>query len=115
MTVIGYTRVSTDRQDLEKHKHLLMEYAQTHQIRIQKFICAEVSSSGDTAERKIAELLSKLRKGNTLLVAELSRLGRNMLQRLNIINELSEKQVSIAFIRQPELSTIMQIFFCKSV
>jgi len=40
-----------------------------------------------------------------LLVAELSRLGREMLQVLNIINALSEKWVEITFIRQPELST----------
>ena len=105
MTVIGYTRVSTDKQDLEKQKHLLLDYAQTHQMLIQGFVGAEVSSSKDTAERKINELLSKLKKGDTLLVAELSRLGRNMLQTLNIINELSEKGVSIVFIRQPELST----------
>jgi len=82
-----------------------LDYAQTHQTLIHEFIGAEVSSSGDMAERKIDELLSKLQKGDTLLVAELSRLGRNMLQTLNIINELSEKQVSIVFIRQPELST----------
>jgi DNA invertase Pin-like site-specific DNA recombinase len=105
MTVIGYARVSTDKQDLEKQRHLLLDYAQTHQMLIQEFIGAEVSSSRDTAERKIDELLSKLQKGDTLLVAELSRLGRNMLQTLNIINELSEKGVSIVFIRQPELST----------
>jgi hypothetical protein len=28
--VIGYIRVSTDTQDLNKHKHLLLEYAQSH-------------------------------------------------------------------------------------
>jgi DNA invertase Pin-like site-specific DNA recombinase len=38
-------------------------------------------------------------------VAELSRLGRNMLETLNIIDELIQKGVKIAFIRQPELST----------
>ena len=40
-----------------------------------------------------------------LLVAELSRLGREMLQVLNIINDLSDKGVKITFVRQPELST----------
>jgi DNA invertase Pin-like site-specific DNA recombinase len=38
-------------------------------------------------------------------VAELSRLGRNMLETLNIINQLSETGVKIIFVRQPELST----------
>ena len=49
--------------------------------------------------------MGKLVEGDVLLVAELSRLGRNMLQTLNIINELSERGVQISFIRQPELST----------
>ena len=105
MTVIGYTRVSTDKQDLEKQKHLLLEYAQAKQMIIQEFIDAEVSSTRGEKERRIDEFLSRLQKGDTLLVAELSRLGRNMLQTLNIINELSEKEVSLVFVRQPELST----------
>jgi hypothetical protein len=40
-----------------------------------------------------------------LLVAELSRLGRNMLETLNVINTLSDRGIRITFIRQPELST----------
>ena len=39
------------------------------------------------------------------MVAELSRLGREMLQVLNIINGLSKRGVQIIFVRQPELST----------
>jgi DNA invertase Pin-like site-specific DNA recombinase len=103
--VIGYVRVSTDKQDLEKQKHLLLDYAQKNQLLIDEFIHAEASSRRDTKERKIDELLTKLSRGDTLLVAELSRLGRNMLETLNIINELSQNGVSIVFVRQPELST----------
>jgi DNA invertase Pin-like site-specific DNA recombinase len=51
-------------------------------------------------------LLSMLNKGDMLLVAELSRLGRNMLETLNIINEISKNGINIIFIRQPELSTV---------
>jgi len=39
------------------------------------------------------------------LVAELSRLGRDMLPVLNIINDLSAQGIKITFVRQPELST----------
>ena len=49
--------------------------------------------------------MGKLKKGDVLLVAELSRLGRNMMETLNIINTLSEKKIKIVFVRQPELST----------
>ena len=64
-----------------------------------------MSSRKSNAARRIDELLEKLQKGDLLLVAELSRLGREMLQVLNIINDLSDKGVEINFIRQPELST----------
>lgn len=108
MSVIGYIRVSTDQQDLGKQKHLLLQYAQQHQLMISEFIESEASSKRDQKARKIDELQGKLNKDDTLLVAELSRLGRNMLETLNIINLLSDKGVKIVFIRQPELSTIGQ-------
>jgi DNA invertase Pin-like site-specific DNA recombinase len=103
--ILGYIRVSTDTQDLEKQRHLLLEYAHKHKFTIDEMIEVEVSSRKDTKTRKIDMLLEKLSSGDTLLVAELSRLGRNMLEVLNLINALTEKQIKIIFIRQPELST----------
>lgn len=105
MTTIGYIRVSTDEQDLEKQRHLLLDYSQKHKLLIDEFIEIEISSRKNQRERRINELVDKLGAGDMLLVAELSRLGRNMLETLNIIHELTEKGVKIVFIRQPELST----------
>lgn len=103
--IVGYIRVSTEKQDLDKQRHLLLEYARDKQLHIDEFVEIEMSSRKSSAARRIDELLAKLKKGDLLLVAELSRLGREMLQVLNIINDLSEKGVEITFIRQPELST----------
>lgn len=106
MKIIGYIRVSTDQQDLDKQKHLLLQYAQKNKLLIREFIEAQISSQKDIKARKLEELLNKLTKGDTLIVAELSRLGRNMLETLNIIQTLSEKNIKIIFVRQPELSTL---------
>lgn len=103
--VIGYIRISTDKQDLEKQRHLLLEYAQKQRLIVDEFIEIEVSSRKDALERRIDELYTKLGEGDILLVAELSRLGRDMLQVLNIINDLSTRGTKITFVRQPELST----------
>ena len=105
MKTIGYIRVSTDKQDADSQRHLLLEYAQAHKLLIDEWVAVEISSRKNTKERRIDELLVKLEKGDTLIVAELSRLGRNMLETLNIINALVENGVSIIFVRQPELST----------
>jgi DNA invertase Pin-like site-specific DNA recombinase len=103
--IIGYIRISTDRQDLDKQRHLLLEHARRQHLFIDEFVEIEMSSRKSNAARRIDELIAKLDTGDLLLVAELSRLGREMLQVLNIINALSEKGIEITFIRQPELST----------
>ena len=33
MTIIGYIRVSIEQQDLDKQRHLLLDYAQQQQIK----------------------------------------------------------------------------------
>lgn len=105
MKAIGYTRVSSDKQDLQKQEHLLLKYAQQHDLRIQDFIEVEISSRRDTKERRIDELLDRLDEGDVLLVAELSRFGRNMFEVIDIVNRLGENGVEVIFVRQPELST----------
>ncbi len=105
MQVIGYIPVSGDKQDLLKQEHLLLKYAQQHQLSISDFIQVEISSRRNTKARRIDELLARLHHGDVLLVAELSRLGRNMFEVINIINQLSENEVRLVFVRQPELST----------
>lgn len=105
MQVIGYIRVSTEEQDLDKQEHLLLKYAQQHEMQISDFVQIEVSSRRGSQERCIDELLAKLHDGDVLLVAELSRLGRNMFEVINLINQLSDNGVKIIFVRQPELST----------
>jgi DNA invertase Pin-like site-specific DNA recombinase len=105
MQVIGYIRVSSDKQDLLKQEHLLLKYAQQHQLPINDFIQVEISSRRNTKARRIDELLARLHPGDVLLVAELSRLGRNMFEVINIINQLSENEIQLVFVRQPELST----------
>jgi DNA invertase Pin-like site-specific DNA recombinase len=75
-------------------------------MHIDDFIQVEISSRRNPRERRIDELLSRLGKGDVLLVAELSRLGRNMFEVSNLINQVGERGVKLIFVRQPELSTM---------
>ncbi len=103
--ILGYIRVSTDKQDNQKQKHLILEYTHTNNLKVNEFIEVEISSRKSEKLRKITELKNKLQKDDTLIVAELSRLGRNMMDVMNLIQELSDKGIKLIFIRQPELST----------
>ena len=57
MKVIAYTRISTDQQDLDKQRHLLLGHAQRQGWLIDEFIEVAASSRKDTKSRKIDELL----------------------------------------------------------
>ena len=103
--ILGYIRVSSDKQVVQQQKHTLLEWSQKNKILIDDFIEVEASTKKSASTRKIDELLSRLNEGDELVTVELSRLGRNMLEVLNLLNELDEKQISVTFVRQPELST----------
>lgn len=105
MKVIAYARISSDQQDIQKQEHLLLKYAQQQQWHIDQFITVEMSSRKTVRQRRLEELLNLLSEGDVLLVAELSRLGRNMYEVIQLVNQLSELGVKVIFVRQPELST----------
>lgn len=105
MRVFGYLRVSTAEQDLIKQEYLLLTYARANKLHIDEMITVKISATKTQAERKINEIFENLNEGDILLVAELSRLGRNMLEVLNLIEKINEAGIILKFVRQPELST----------
>lgn len=103
--VFGYIRVSTEQQSLQNQKHKILEYAQQHKMMIDEFIELEVSSKKSQKERKIDILMEKMEEGDTLICTELSRLGRNMLEILNLVERFNQHKIKLIFTNQPELST----------
>lgn len=92
---VAYMRVSTRNQTIESQKASIFEYANKHGIKIHKTVEVEsISAKMDEDRRKITELKSTLRKGDTLLVAELDRLGRSIHQIVNLVNWLTENEVN---------------------
>lgn len=100
MKNLGYIRVSTVKQDLENQKHQILNYANIKKLEAVDFIEIQVSSRKSDEDRKIDLLLDTLKNGDTLIVVELSRLGRSVINVINIINLLVEKGVNIHIIKE---------------
>lgn len=103
---VAYTRISTDKQDQINQEHLILEYGQKHNIRIDEFIKVEMSTRKSEELRRIDELRERLSNGDTLIVSELSRLGRKMIDVLNLVKDFGDKGINVIFINQPELSLV---------
>ena len=98
--VLAYVRTSTDKQDLNHQKVIILEYARQQHIHINDFIALTISSRKNQHERRIDELLTRLNPGDTLLVTELSRLGRSTGQIIALIDELVHNDIRIISIEQ---------------
>src|SRR4051812_29090062 len=97
---IAYIRTSTDKQDLKNQRLEILEYVHERKIRVDEFIDITVSSRKDSRLRRIDELLEKLTAGDTLIVTELSRLGRSTGEVITLINQLVAHYIRILILKQ---------------
>ncbi|HRR40078.1 MAG TPA: recombinase family protein [Syntrophales bacterium] len=97
---VAYVRVSTDAQDTDNQKHEIEEYALRHALTIAEYIEVTMSSKKSIKERKIDELLDKLTPGDTLIVSELSRLGRSIPEVISLVNGLVAHNIRLICIKQ---------------
>ncbi len=93
--VIGYLRVSTGDQELEKNKSDILHLANHLNLGRVNFVEEIVSGKVSWKKRKIAEIIEDFTKGDTLIVSELSRLGRSMLECMEILSVAVEKGVRV--------------------
>ena len=69
-------------------------------MKVDDFIEIEISSRKDTKQRRIDELLTMLNSGDTLIVSELSRLGRSVGQIITIVDQLIKIEVRFIAIKK---------------
>ncbi len=100
MKILGYLRTSTEKQEINNQKLEILEYAQKENIKVDDFLEIQISSRKTTKERRIDELLNKVSSNDTIIVTELSRIGRSTAEVIGLINELINKEVNIIFVKQ---------------
>ena len=93
--IYGYTRVSTELQNTENQKHEIQTFAENNKITINKWVNEVISSRKSLKERQLGKLLKHLKKGDILIASELSRLGRNLLEVMGILQSCLEKDCQI--------------------
>lgn len=98
--ILAYLRTSTDQQDVKNQRHEILEYTNRARLTVDEFIEVTVSSRMDSRQRRIEELRERLAPGDTLLVTELSRLGRSTGEVILLINQLLTFSVTVTIIKQ---------------
>ena len=92
---VAYLRVSTLDQNLEKNKADILQFANHHDLGKVHFVEEIASGRKPWRERLIAQVLEELRGNDAIIVAELSRLGRSMLECMEILALATRKGICV--------------------
>lgn len=93
--IYGYIRVSTDKQTTENQHYEIEEFCKRNNLYIDEWIEKTISSTADLNKRKLGKLIKKIKKDDLIIASELSRLGRNLLQVMGMLNKLLDTDARV--------------------
>lgn len=97
--VVAYARVSTDKQDADNQRFELERFADGNHLTITDFIEETVSGKAEISERRLGEVLQTLQRGDVLIVSEISRISRRLLDVMEVLKSCISRGVTIRTVR----------------
>jgi DNA invertase Pin-like site-specific DNA recombinase len=98
--IYGYVRVSTAHQNVENGRFEIANFAEKSGFSIDKWVVEQISSRESLSKRKLGAVIKKLKEGDILLTTEISRLGRNLMEIMGILNICLSKKCQIWTIKE---------------
>ena len=99
MAVYAYIRVSTEMQSYASQEYEINRWCKNKNLVVNKWVSESVSGTIMVEKRHLGKMISNMSRGDLLVCTELSRLGRNMLMIMGILNLCSQKGISIHTIK----------------
>jgi len=93
--IYGYIRVSTDKQTVKNQRYEISQFCDKNLLTVNKWIEEVISGTRKVEERKLGKLIKKMKKDDVLICSELSRLGRNLLMIMSILNECMNRNIQV--------------------
>ena len=106
--VVILARVSTDKQEYERQINELTEFCRKMNWQVEKVFANKISGAVKNEEREeIVELIEYVKSNDIcrMVCLEISRVGRNTLEALKIIQTLNENGVSL-YVKNYNLETL---------
>ncbi len=93
--IYGYIRVSSDKQTVENQRFEIQNFCKSENLKIDGWIEETISGTKNYDKRKLGKLLDKVKSGDLIICAELSRLGRNLFMIMEILNICMSKECQV--------------------
>lgn len=99
MKVFAYIRVSTEMQTCANQEFEIRRYCRRTGLKVTEWVSESISGTINVEKRQLGAAISRMQRGDLLISTELSRLGRNMLMIMSILNECSGRGIAIHTIK----------------
>lgn len=99
MSTYAYLRVSTQMQTLENQKFEIEKWCEANRLKVDFWVTESVSGTVSWEKRRLGRTIRRMKKGDLLLCTEISRLGRNMLMIMSVLNFCSQRGIRIHTIK----------------
>ncbi|QOR74802.1 master DNA invertase Mpi family serine-type recombinase [Cruoricaptor ignavus] len=86
---------STAGSPVENQRFEINHFCEKQEIVVNRWIEETVSGSKNIEERQLGKLLKKMKKDDILICSELSRLGRNLLMIMGVLNECMNRDIKV--------------------
>ena len=93
--IYGYIRVSSDKQTVENQRFEISNFCEKNSLTIDVWVEETISGMTRVENRKLGKLLKRMKKGDVLICSELSRLGRNLLMIMGVLNECMNRDIQV--------------------
>lgn len=93
--IIGYLRVSTSKQHLANQQDEIRRFADSRNLSVSHWVTEVVSGKKKRSDRKLGNLLRRMKSGDTLIVTEVSRLSRTLTDIMAIMGKCLEKGINL--------------------
>jgi len=100
MAIIGYIRVSSNKQTLEHQEFEIKKFAKNQKIKIDRWVEEKISSRKPLNKRQLGQLLNELKEDDILIACEISRLGRSLLEVMRILESCLNKNCQVWTIKE---------------
>lgn len=93
--IIGYLRVSTGKQVLANQEDEIRRFAESRNLKVDSWVTEVVSGKRKERDRKLGGLLRRMRRGDTIIVTEISRLSRTLTDLMAIMGKCLNKGINL--------------------
>lgn len=94
MRCVSYLRVSSESQSNAKNIDAILEFAKPKNL-YPEFVQETISGTVHWRKRKIANIIDELSEGDVIIVSEISRIGRSLLEIMEILSIATHKGIKI--------------------